>query len=244
MCEQCETRGLGWKGWNALPSAKLPSPQGEWFDLSHRVGPQMPRAHVFPPPRFEKIMTLPADPINATRFEMVVHTGTHVDAPRHFYNDGPALDEIPFERLHGPGAVLHFDAEPGGSIDVKDFERYDRLVQAGDIIVIETGWSEKYGTETYEINPCITVGAAQWLVERNVKLIACDFATPDLAIPLRPKGFTWPVHQVLLSSGVLICEHLLSATKLAGKRAEFVFGALGIIGSDGAPARVLARAIA
>jgi kynurenine formamidase len=42
---------------------------------------------------------------------------------------------------------------------------------------------------------------------------------------------------------VLICEHLRSAGDLAGGHAEFVFGALALVGSDGAPARVLARKV-
>lgn len=96
MCEKCETRGVGWRGWQPLPAVTLPPTAGPWLDLSHPVSLGMPRAHVFPPPRFEHFMELPNDPINVTRFEMIVHTGTHVDAPRHFYNDGPAFDEIPW----------------------------------------------------------------------------------------------------------------------------------------------------
>jgi arylformamidase len=241
MCEKCETRGTGWRGWQALPELNIPPAAGQWLDLSHPVSASMPRAHVFPAPRFEHFMTLPEDPINVTRFEMIVHTGTHVDAPRHFYNDGPAFDEIPLNRLHGPGVVLHFDMEPGGVIDAKDFEWRSADVLPGDIVALHTDWSEKFGTETYDINPSISVEAAHWLVEHGVKLLACDFATPDLAIPLRKPGFTWPVHQVLLSNGVLVCEHLTGVARLADKRVEFVFGALNIAAADGAPARVLAR---
>jgi kynurenine formamidase len=36
---------------------------------------------------------------------MVVHVGTHVDSPRHFFNDGPAFREIPVTRLSGLGRV-------------------------------------------------------------------------------------------------------------------------------------------
>jgi kynurenine formamidase len=201
----------------------------------------MPRAHIFSAPRFERVMTLPKDPINVTRFEMTVHTGTHVDAPRHFFNDGPAFDEIPLERLNGPGVVLHFDTEPGGVIDVSNFQRSQAVLRPGDMVALHTGWSERFGTEVYDLNPSISVDAAHWLVERSVKLLACDFATPDLALPLRKPGFTWPVHQVLLGNGVLVCEHLTGIAPLAGKRVEFVFGALNIAAADGAPARVLAR---
>ena len=131
--------------------------------------------------------------------------------------------------------------EAGGVIDLADFDRRSGDIRRGDIVALHTGWSEKFGTETYDINPSISVAAARWLVDHGVKLLACDFATPDLAIPLRKPGFTWPVHQVLLGHGVLICEHLTGVAPLADRRAEFVFGALNIAAADGAPARVVAR---
>jgi kynurenine formamidase len=36
---------------------------------------------------------------------MVVHTGTHVDAPCHFFSDGPSMEQVPLERWNGPGVV-------------------------------------------------------------------------------------------------------------------------------------------
>ena len=64
-----------------------------------------PRLPIFPAPRFERIRSLPEHPPNLTRTEMVVHVGTHVDSPRHFFNDGPAFREIPVTRLSGLGRV-------------------------------------------------------------------------------------------------------------------------------------------
>jgi arylformamidase len=63
-------------------------------------------------------------------------------------------------------------------------------------------------------------------------------------VPRRPRGFDWPVHHVLLGHGVLIAEHLTNLRPLAGRRIEAMFLALAIEGSDGGPARVIARALA
>jgi kynurenine formamidase len=52
------------------------------------------------------------------------------------------------------------------------------------------------------------------------------------------------VHQILLSQGVLVAEHLTNLRSLANQRVEAMFLALPIAGSDGAPARVLARPMA
>jgi kynurenine formamidase len=129
-------------------------------------------------------------------------------------------------------------------IGVAELERARPELREGDILAIDTGWAAKYGTETYDRHPSLSVEAASWLAERGIKLLAWDCATPDLVYPLRQPGFNWPVHHILLSRGILVCEHLRGHTVLAGKRVEFMFNALNVTGSDGAPARVLGREVA
>ena len=244
MCETPPPRGIGWRGWMDLPEPVAGPPLGPWIDLSHPLSEAMPRAPVFPRPRFERLMCLPADPINVTEIQMVVHLGTHVDAPRHFFSDGPAFDEIPLARLHGPGVVWRLDLPADGLIEPGHFQAAQPALRPGDILALDTGWAARFGTEAYERHPSLSPAAAAWLVAQRVKLLAVDCATPDLAVIRRPPGFAWPVHHILLSQGVLVCEHLRGHAGLAGQRVEFLFNALNIAGADGAPARVLARPVA
>jgi kynurenine formamidase len=109
------------------------------------------------------------------------------------------------------------------------------------MVLLDTGWAQYINTEKYEDHPFLTIDAADWLVSHQVKLLGVDFSTPDLTAHKRPAGFTWPVHQILLSQGVLVAEHLTNLRSLANQRVEAMFLALPIAGSDGAPARVLAR---
>ena len=76
-----------------------------------------------------------------------------------------------------------------------------------------------------------------------MKLLAVDTPTPDLPLDRRAPDFTWPVHRTLLGHGILIAEQLANLRALSGRRVEFVFAPLPIAGSDGSPARVLARPI-
>jgi kynurenine formamidase len=184
---------------------------------------------------------VPADPFNVTELKMVVHAGTHVDCPRHYYLDGPAFEDVPLERLYGPGVLWHIPAGPEQVIGPADLELARPELREGDILALDTGWAARFGTESYDRHPSLSAEAAAWLVERNIKLLACDFATPDLVYHRRQPGFDWPVHHILLSRGILICEHLRADAALRGKRVEFMFNALNIVGSDGAPARARAR---
>ncbi len=245
MCDSVQDRGKGWRGWIELPEAGAIQPTGPWLDLSWQISEDMPRVPAFPAPVIERISSLPESPFNATRFDMVVHTGTHVDAPCHFFMDGPAFEEIPLDRLCGPGVVWHIDMELDSTIEVAHLEAASPTIQPGDIVALETGFADKFGSDDYDRHPCLSPEAAEWLVEKKCKLLACDFGTPDMPFYRRPaEGFNWPVHHTLLSNGVLVCEHLRGHTSLAGQRVEFIFSAINIRSSDGAPARVMARTIA
>lgn len=251
MCEPDGYRSWGWKGWNRLPPTTSMSSTGPWLDLSHPLGdetpvPGVPRdgspaAWAFPQARFERLRSMPDDPVNLSEMEMVVHFGTHVDAPIHFIADGPAFDEIPLERLYGPGRFVDLPCEPLHAISDADLAECASDVAEGDIVVLNTGWTEHAGRALYDEHPYLTADAAHWLLERNIKLLAVDFPSPDLPIAKRGKGFDWPVHHILLSHGILVAENLRLQPQLKGRPAEFVFAALNIAGSDGSPARVLGR---
>ena len=258
MCDCDARRGRGWLGWDAgLSAASGPGRAGArrlvaegsgavgpWHDLSHPMHADMPRVPFFPRPVFERVWSLPEKPINVTRMEMIVHTGTHLDSPRHFYDDGPGMDEIPVDRMNGPGLVWPVRVPHATEIGPAELEGAGELLEPGDILVLDTGSHREVGTPAYEDHPWLSLEAARWIAERGVKLLAVDMPTPDCAVRHRKPDFDYPVHHHLLARGVLVAEHLTNLAPLSGKRVEVVCSALNIRGSDGAPARILAREIA
>lgn len=247
MCDCSFTRGVGWKGWRALPKRASPRERdgtgamASWVDLSHPLDSRMPRVPFFPKPEFERLYSIPEHQLNVTRMEMVVHTGTHVDSPRHFFNDGPAFEDIPLDRLSGPGIVWPVSVAPGCDVEPKHLVAAEALLQPGDILVLNTGSHRAAGSAAYDEHPSLTLSAAQWIVDHELKLLAVDTPTPDTAVNRRTKDFNYPVHRLLLAHGVLIAEHLTNLDSLSGRRVEVICNALNITGSDGAPARILAR---
>jgi kynurenine formamidase len=199
-----------------LPPLQLMVSPEPWLDLSHPLDEHMPNAAIFPKPRFQRLKSMPRDPMNVTEMQMVVHAGTHVDAPCHFFEDAPAFDAIPLERLMGPGVVLDIEGSPSLAITAEMLAAHGDLIEAGDIVALYTGWSRHVGTELYARHPYLTADAAEWLVQRRIKLLACDTPSADLPIPDRKPGFNWPAHHVLLSHGVLIAEHLTDTRRSQG----------------------------
>ena len=244
MCE-APSDGVrtGWVGWPELPPSRASMPNGPWIDLTHSFSGDVPRSALFPPPSISYFAQMPDRPLNISQLETVVHVGTHVDAPCHFYADGPAMDQVPLDRLMGEGVVAKFDKPLFGAIDVEDLESITPHIEEGDILAICTGWSTYWGEPEWNRHPYLSMEAAGWCVEKKIKMLAVDTATPDLAYDGRDDGFGFPIHCELLKQGVLIAEQLANLETLAGERVEFMFCPIPIVGSDGAPARVLGRSI-
>ena len=148
-----------------------------------------------------------------------------------------AAHSVVDDDVQGSGSRQNSSGNPNASQSSEDG------FSAG-IVAIHTGWGAKWGTPDWDRQPCLSVEAARWLLERRVKLLAVDTCTPDVPLDRRPPDFNWPVHRTLLAHGILIAEQLANLGALSGQRVEFLFGPLPIAGSDGSPARVLARPIA
>ena len=232
-----------WHGWSDFGPPPELAGKGPWEDLAQSFYDGMSYFPSFPSPRFEQIKRMPEDPFNLTEIELVCHVGTHVDAPLHFVGDGPDIDQVPLERLYGPGVVWRLDVKPFEVVEASALEALEPRIRPGDMVLIDAGWWEMFGTREYDQNYSFSAGAAQWLVDRGAKLLGVDCGTVDLPHESRGPGFNWPVHHTLLSQGVLIAEHLTNLRSLAGKRIEALFLPLKLRGADGAPARVLARAL-
>ena len=103
-----------WQGWRTGGDGEAVSSASSlpWMDLSHPVHEGLPRMPSFPVPRVSRLLSMPGDPMNVTEVQMACHVGTHLDAPCHFIPDGPSIDQIPVERLHGPGVVWRLEAQP------------------------------------------------------------------------------------------------------------------------------------
>lgn len=242
MCDCDLKRGFGWKGWRPLPSFVAASGRGTWVDLSHPLNGDMPRVPFFPRPTFEAIYQIPDKPLNVTRMDMIVHIGTHIDSPRHFFLDGPPLEEIPLERLTGRGIIWPVQLNGTDLVEPTHLSGLESIIQAGDILILNTEWHRFVGSSKYDDkHPALSLAAADWIVGHGVKLLGIDFPTPDLPVAKRPENFDYPIHRRLLSQGVMIAEHLTNLSILNGQAVEILCVGLNITGGDGAPARIIAR---
>jgi arylformamidase len=159
------------------------------------------------------------------------HTGTHVDAARHFIDDGETVDDIGLDRFIGPAIVIAFDAglmSIGASdLDAHDLKGYKRvLLRTRNSSFIGDG--EFHGDYTF-----LAPDGAERLVSLGVELVGIDY----LSIEQFHSGHH-RTHRTLLRNGVVIVEGLNLAEVPPGEY-DFVCLPLRLEGLDGAPARAV-----
>ncbi len=244
MCDCPKSLNSGWQGWQDLPAPQPMQPKGDWVDLSHPLSVDAPRVPSFPAPVFNLIHRIPDEPLNVTMMQMVVHIGTHIDSPRHFFADAPAMEDIPLNRLCGRGLVWPVQLDGADLIEPHHFIGLEELLSPGDALVIDTDWHNQAASDAYDNDhPALSLECADWLLAQRVRLVALDLPTPELPVRKRPDEFDFPIHKRLLQRGVLIIEHVTNLASLHRKTVELLCAALNIEGADGAPARILAREI-
>src|SRR5207247_6749497 len=54
---------------------------------------------------------------NVSSLHLSAHSGTHVDAPRHFFDDAPGADRLPLEMLVGRARVIEVTSRKGIGAD-------------------------------------------------------------------------------------------------------------------------------
>jgi kynurenine formamidase len=118
------------------------------------------------------------------RITMVMHSGTHMNAPIHMIQGGAAAADIPLDSLFGNGVILSVPKERWEMISAEDLKSATPRIQKGDFVVIVTGWHHKYSDslEYWGESPGLSTEAAEWLVSMEVKLVGMD--TPQIDHPL------------------------------------------------------------
>ena len=173
-------------------------------------------------------------PCNLTKISFSAHTGTHMDAPRHFVADGDTMESIPLNAVVGPCRVIEIKNPRTISVE----ELHPHKLKRGDRILFKTRNSVKSWrlakTGTFDKNfVYIPAETALYLVESGVRTVGVDY----LSVGGWQKDGA-ECHQILLGAKVWIIEGLDLSKAKPGKH-ELICLPLKILGSDGAPARAI-----
>lgn len=223
-------------------------------DLTHALNEKSPfwPGDDYQPFQLKTIATLEKNGVSSKAFAMPEHFGTHLDAPCHFEQGQPTIDEIATEDLFAPGVVVDMtmaaEADPDYRLSVADliaWEKEHGIIPKRGIVFLKTGWSRFWDSNVRYRNqdtmgkmhfPGFSADAARWLIkERNVRGIGID----TLSIDHGPsKDFI--VHHIINGAGRYGLENVASLEKLPARDFFVIVAPIKISTGTGGPTRIFA----
>lgn len=204
-----------------------------WIDATVPIRSEMPTWPDDPRVWVEQTKSLEGgDPANVTVLTMTTHTGTHLDAPRHFLKDGAPIDRMPPSVGLGQAHVLEVSDR-----DTVKRSHVEALPEATERVLFKTEnsircWQVDEFLDDYVY---LTVDAAKALAEQQIRLVGIDY----LSIGGRQANLE-RVHETLLEAGIWILEGL-DLSNVDPGRHQMACLPLRVQDGDGAPARVVVR---
>ena len=172
------------------------------------------------------------DGANVSTLAFGSHTATHVDAAKHFFDDGQTVDQLPLDRLVGPCIVIELD-DSVMQIERGHLESYN--LKGAKRVLFKTRNSRvlQKRAEFVKDYTYVTPEAAEHLVSLGVELVGVDYLSVE-----QFKSGHHRTHRALLGAQVVIIEGLALADVPPGEY-ELICLPLKLRGLDGAPARAI-----
>jgi kynurenine formamidase len=185
-------------------------------EISHEIVPGMATYPGLPGPVVSDFLSrensrahyAPGTTFLIARVDMVVNTGTYVDAPYHRFPDGADVASLPLEKLADvDGVIVDVSSRSGRAIGP---DAFSGLPLSGRAVLVRTDWSRHWGTPAYfEGHPFLTGEAARALAAADPALVGIDSLNID-----DNSGGERPAHTALLAAGIPILEHLCDLARL------------------------------
>ncbi|MDA1193362.1 MAG: cyclase family protein [Candidatus Poribacteria bacterium] len=208
-------------------------------DLSYEVNAESPREMPIGPPKLYHTATMEKDGYFESRIDLSGHCSTHIDTPSLMYKDGFTTEGIDLSKLTGDATVVDVtDLKTGDVINAAVLQKWEDgggSFPQHAIVFFKTGMEALFGEKVYNHNWIGLDGtAAQWLVDRGIKLVGTDACAIESVHGPRD-GF--PAHHTFLENGIPIVENLRNLNELPDTFLVVV-APMKLTNSSGSPTRV------
>lgn len=211
----------------------------KFVDLSWDITEQTPIYPGDPEPKISVATTLESDGYNLSSVYIGTQTGTHVDAPYHFSNEGDTIEKMELDFFFGEAVVIRVtDKKPNEKITMNDVMPYDEKIREGTIILFNTNWYKKVGTEEFFEHPYVSIEVAEYLVNKGVRFLCIDTINAD-----QTGGTEFPVHDLFAEKRLMIGENWAYFDRIDFDNVFVAAFPLKIVGTDGSPVRAVAMEI-
>ena len=202
------------------------------FDLTHFIEDRMSAYSEEEKAKITTLSTIKENGYNVLKIKLTTHTGTHIDLPKHIFEDGVGLDEVNIEKFIGRAIII--DCRNVKVIDKEFLVNYIKEIENVEYLILKTGW-EKYWNknEYFSEYPILSVEGANFL--GNIESL-CGIGVDCISVD-GENNEELINHKILLSKGKIIIENLCSLNKINSKF-KIILAPLKLKSADGSPTRV------
>lgn len=205
-------------------------------DLSWEFTADTPIYPGDPEPSVTVATTLENEGYNLSTLVMGTQTGSHVDAPYHFSNEGATIDQMELDFFLGDAIVVRVtDKKAEEAITMEDIEPYKEQITPGKIVLFNTNWYKKRGTEEFFHHPYVNGEVAHYLVEQGVRFIGIDTINAD-----QTGGTEFPDHDLFSEKRLMIGENWAYFDRIDFENPYIIAIPMKVVGCDGSPVRAIA----
>ena len=198
------------------------------YDLSPEIYENMAvyRDKTEKKPKIKATRTL-KEGANESRIEIEAHTGSHVDAPFHFLEDGKTIDKMNLDKFMGKCIALDFTMIKN-SITKNDLKKIK--IKKDDIVLLKT---KSKPDKKFNFNfTYLDKSGAEYLASKKIKAVGID----NLGIERNQPSHE--THKILLKNNIPIFEGL-DLGKVKQGRYYFHGLPLKIMKGDASPVRAV-----
>jgi kynurenine formamidase len=224
-----------------------------FVELSHVFGNYTPAQPGFKDIQVRRVATHATHGVLTSHLTSVLHNGTHMNAPIHLAQRGVGVGQLPLDLGLVSGVVVDVPKGEWEYVEPEDLEGSGSQIEKGDLVIVNTGWHRGFldSFEYFSHGPGLSLAAAQWLLDREVRMVGIDTGSIDhplatslaqshrrfppivVELPRRYEKRTgrtvvddfpeWsPAHRLLARAGIPTIENIGAGVDLLnGRRAAF-----------------------
>jgi kynurenine formamidase len=205
-------------------------------DLSHALTADTPVYPGDPVPNFSVATTIENEGYNLFNVNMGSQTGSHVDAPYHFSNQGATVDKMDLKYFIGQGLIVDVTHKKRKEeITLEEIVKYEKHIEEADIVLFRTNWYKKAGTNEFYDHPFLSKEGGKYLLSKGIKTAGIDALNLD-----NTGGTEFPIHEMYAKAGGIIAENLVNLDLVDFDSPFIIFLPLKLTGCDGSPVRAVA----
>jgi kynurenine formamidase len=221
-------------------------------DLQHVIDTDIPLWPGDPAVELTPVAQFDPDGYYLRKFTIGEHSATHMNAPNSFHEDGQGIDAYSPDQLVVPVVVIDAREQSAADhdyaltqADVEAWEAEHGQVPAGSVVVMFTGWQDRWSDPVAFFDedaegglhfPGFDGATTQWLLaERSIAGVGIDTHGVDPG-----QDDSYATNTAVTGANGIVLENLANLDLLPATGATIAIGILRLKDGSGSPASVLA----